>query len=140
EYPWYHTVEDTLDKLQPAFGARCARDLAATLAHLAGVAGHLPDPPGPGGVAVPRARPFAVYPNPYRYGIITSGVHFVGLQTPATVELYDLAGRRLAREEIAAGADEFVWRPTASAVAPGVYLYRVEGEDQEETGKVVLTK
>jgi hypothetical protein len=62
------------------------------------------------------------------------------LATPATVELYDLAGRRLARVEVAAGSDECVWRPTASAVAPGVYLYRVEGQEQEEMGKVVLTK
>jgi photosystem II stability/assembly factor-like uncharacterized protein len=140
EYPWYHTTEDTLDKLQPAFGARCARDLAATLAHLAGVAGALPDPPGPGGGTVPFARPFAVYPNPYCYGSATGGLNFVGVRAPATVELYDLAGRRVARAEVAAGGDEFVWRPAAAAVAPGVYLYRVEGEEQEETGKVVLTK
>ncbi|UCH78092.1 MAG: M20/M25/M40 family metallo-hydrolase [Candidatus Coatesbacteria bacterium] len=140
EYPYYHTTEDTLDKLQPAFGARCARDLAATLAHLALARDDIAEPPEPGGGTVPFARPFAVYPNPYRYGIITGGVNFVGLQTPATVELYDLAGRRLAREEVAAGSDEFVWRPAASAVPPGVYFYRVEGQGQAETGKIAVTK
>jgi photosystem II stability/assembly factor-like uncharacterized protein len=140
EYPWYHTTEDTVDKLHPAFGVRFVRDYAAVLAHLAGVGDNLFESPAPGGGTVPFARPFAVYPNPYRYGIITGGVHFVGLQTPATVELYDLAGRRLAREEVAAGSDEFVWRPTASAVAPGVYLYRVEGQGQTETGKIAVTR
>jgi photosystem II stability/assembly factor-like uncharacterized protein len=143
EYPWYHTPEDTLDKLQPAFGARCARDLAATLAHLAGVAGTFPDPPPPGTGAVPFARPFAVYPNPYCYATCAGGVSFVGVKSPATVEIYDLAGRRVAREEVAAGCDECVWRPATpegGTLAPGVYLYRVEGQEQKEAGKIVIAK
>jgi hypothetical protein len=143
EYPWYHTPEDTLDKLQPAFGARCARDLAATLAHLAGVAGTSPDPPPPGSGAVPFSRAFAVFPNPYCYATSTGGVCFVGLKAPATVEIYDLAGRRIAREEVATGRDEYVWRPATTegeTLAPGVYLYRVEGQEQKEAGKVVVAK
>ena len=142
-YPYIHTTEDTLDKLQPAFGARCARDLAATLAHLAGVAGTFPDPPPPGTVAVPFTRPFAVYPNPYCYATCGGGVSFVGLKAPATVELYDLAGRRIGREEVAAGCDECVWRPArpgGEALAPGVYLYRVEGQEQRKAGKVVIAR
>ncbi len=140
EYPWYHTPEDTLDKLQPAFGARCARDLAATLAHLAGVAGTFPEPPPPGTGAVPFARPFAVYPNPYCYATTTGGVNFIGIKTPATVEVYDLAGRRVASAAVAAATDEFVWRPGGEALSPGVYLYRVDGREQEESGKVVITR
>jgi len=143
EYPWYHTPEDTLDKLQPAFGARCARDLAATLAHLAGVAGTFPEPPPPGVAAVPFYRPFAVYPNPYCYATCTGGINFVGLKAPATVEIYDLAGRRVGREEVAAPCDECVWTPgyrRGEALSPGVYLYRVEGREQKRAGKVVITK
>ena len=143
DYPWYHTPEDTLDKLQPAFGARCARDLAATLAHLAGVAGTFPDPPPPGYAARPRVRPFAVYPNPYCYSTSAGGVCFVGLKTPATVEIYDLAGRRVASAAVAAGRDAWVWRParaSGEALAPGVYLYRLEGREQKKAGKVVVAK
>ncbi len=143
EYPWYHTPEDTLDKLQPAFGARCARDLAATLAHLAGVAGTFTEPPPPGGEAVPYARTFAVYPNPYCYATSAGGVNFVGLKSPATVEIYDLAGRRVGREEVAVGRDECVWRPAGDdggALAPGVYLYGVEGREQKQAGKIVVVK
>ncbi|MGD8717957.1 MAG: M28 family peptidase [Candidatus Zixiibacteriota bacterium] len=143
EYPWYHTTEDTLDKIQPEFGARCARDLAAMAAHLAGVAGTFPDPPGPGGAAVPFARAFAVYPNPYCYASADSAVAFVGLKTPAQVEIYDLAGRRVARWDVAAGTDEYSWRPATAgggALAAGVYLYHVSGEGQEETGKIAILK
>jgi len=140
EYPWYHTTEDTLDKIQPAFGARCARDLAAALAHLAGVAGTFPDPPGPGSSAKPFSRAFAVYPNPYCYASATGGVNFVGVKSPARVEIYDLAGRRVASAPVAASTDEFVWRPAGEALSPGVYVYRVEGVEQEETGKIVIAK
>ncbi len=143
EYPWYHTTEDTLDKLQPAFGARCARDLAATLAHLAGVAGTSPEPSPPGAGAVPFGRPFAVYPNPYSFAASAVGVSFVGVKAPATVEIYDLAGRKVAVEEVPAGRDECVWRlatPEGETLAPGVYLYRVEGQEQKEAGKIVVSK
>ncbi|HUU55830.1 MAG TPA: T9SS type A sorting domain-containing protein, partial [bacterium] len=61
-------------------------------------------------------------------------------KSPATVEIYDLAGRRVAREEVAAGCDECVWRPGGEALSPGVYLYWVEGREQEETGKIVITR
>jgi len=143
EYPWYHTTEDTLDKLHPEFGVRFVRDYAAMLAHLAGVGDDLLETPEPGGGTVPFARPFAVYPNPYGLASMTGGVRFVGVKTPATVELYDLAGRRVGREEVAAGSDECCWEPAAAggeAVSPGVYLYRVEGQEQTETGKVVVVK
>jgi hypothetical protein len=143
EYPWYHTTEDTLDKIQPEFGARCARDLAAMAAHLAGVAGTFPDPPGPGAATEPFARPFAVYPNPYCYASADSAVAFVGLKTPAQVEIYDLAGRRVARWDVAAGADEYSWRPATAgggALAAGIYLYHVSGDGQEETGKIAVLK
>jgi photosystem II stability/assembly factor-like uncharacterized protein len=87
-----------------------------------------------------RGLAFAVYPNPYGYASAGGGVHFVGLRAPATIDVYDLSGRRLVREEVAAGGSVFVWRPTAAAVAPGVYLYAVSGANQEEAGKIVIVK
>jgi len=143
EYPYYHTAEDTLEKLQPALGVRLCRDLAATLAHLAGVGPYFFEPPRPGTAAVPFVRPFAVYPNPYCYATATGGVNFVGIKSPATVEVYDLAGRRVAREQVAGGRDECVWRPAApdgGTLAPGVYIYRVEGQEQKEAGKIVIAR
>jgi hypothetical protein len=114
------------------------------LAHLAGVAGTFPDPPGPGHGTVPFARPFAVYPNPYCYASTTStGVTFVGLKTPAKVEVYDLAGRRVAGWDVAAGTDECTWCPASAEekqLSPGVYVYRVEGAEQEKSGKIVIAR
>ncbi len=143
EYPWYHSTEDTLDKLHPELGVRLVRDYAAMFAHLAGFDDTGVNEPRPGGAAVPFARPFAVYPNPYCYATCAGGVNFVGLKTPAKVEIYDLAGRRVAREEVAAGCDACVWRPAGvggEALSPGVYLYRVEGQGQREAGKVVVAR
>jgi photosystem II stability/assembly factor-like uncharacterized protein len=143
EYPYYHTTEDTLDKLHPDLGVRFVRDYAAMFAHLAGVSDVGVNEPRPGGAAVPFARAFAVYPNPYCYATCAGGVNFVGLKTPARVEVYDLAGRRVAREEVAAGCDACVWRPAGvggEALSPGVYLYRVEGQGQREAGKVVVAR
>ncbi len=143
DYPYAHTTEDTLDKLHPALGVRLCRDLAAMLAHLAGVGDHLFEPEPPGKAATPFARPFAVYPNPYCYGTCAGGVSFVGIQSPATVEVYDLAGRRIGREEVAAGCDECVWRPAApegGTLSPGVYLYYVDGQEQKKAGKIVVAR
>ncbi len=142
-YIWYHSTEDTLDKLRPELGARFARDYAATLAHLAGVGPTFMEPAPPESPATPFTRPFAVYPNPYCYATAAGGVNFVGIRAPAKVEIYDLAGRRVARAGVAAGRDECVWRPATpegEALAPGVYLYRVEGQEQEKAGKIVIAR
>ncbi len=142
-YPYYHTTEDTLDKLHPALGVRFARDYAAMFAHLAAFDDTGVNEPRPGGAAVPFARPFSVYPNPFCYATSTGGVNFVGVRSPATVEIYDLAGRRVGREEVAVPCDECVWRPArvgGEALSPGVYLYRVEGQGQRKAGKIVIAR
>ncbi|MEE9455816.1 MAG: M28 family peptidase, partial [bacterium] len=143
EYPWYHTSEDTLDKLHPALGVRFVRDYAAMLAHLAGVGDYAFEPEPPGKAVTPFARPFAVYPNPYSFAASTGGVSFVGVKSPATIEIYDLAGRCIGREEVAAGRDECVWRPATpegETLAPGVYLYCVDGREQKKAGKIVVAR
>jgi photosystem II stability/assembly factor-like uncharacterized protein len=143
-YPYYHTTQDTIDKIQPAFGTRFSRDFAAMLAHLAGVAGTFPDPPEPGSAVKPTPRAFAVYPNPYRVTSSVAGFHFVGLAAPATVKVYDLAGRRVASWAVGASAgDECTWRPAAdggNSLADGIYLYVVEGDNQREVGKLAVVR
>jgi len=143
DYPWYHSIWDTLDKLQPDLAARFCRDYAAAFAHLAGFDDTGVEEPKVPGAAVPFTRPFAVYPNPYCFATATGGVNFVGIKSPATVEVYDLAGRRVAAAEVPAGRDECVWRPAApegETLAPGVYIYRVEGRGQRKAGKIVIAK
>jgi photosystem II stability/assembly factor-like uncharacterized protein len=144
DYPYYHTTRDTLDKLQPAIGVRLCRDFAATLAHLARSPNvGVEEPFAPRGPGVPTPMAFAVYPNPYRYAAAATGIRFTGVSAPATVELFDLSGRRVARDEVKAGEDELVWRPATAAgepLAPGVYLYRVTGRDQLKRGKLVVAE
>jgi hypothetical protein len=143
-YPYYHTIDDTLDKLHPDLAARFARDYAAMLAHLArapttGVEGPPAEHRG-----VPRSRPVVrVYPNPYYYGAAAGGVRFEGLATPAAISVYDVVGRRVAAWTVAAGRDSCVWTPASDdggALAPGVYLYRLDGQEQRKAGKIVVAK
>ncbi|MGD8717960.1 MAG: M28 family peptidase [Candidatus Zixiibacteriota bacterium] len=142
-YPYYHTAEDTLDKLTVPLVTRTARTAAAVVGHLArsdyiGVE----DPPTTADTAPRVARPFAVYPNPFRYAA-AAGLTFTGVSSPATVAVYDVAGRRIASCEVPAGAEDFRWRPArpgGEPLGPGVYIYRVSGRDQLEVGKVVVDR
>jgi photosystem II stability/assembly factor-like uncharacterized protein len=138
-YRYAHSPDDTLDKLQPELGVRFVRDYAAMFAHLAGVGDSLLEP-APPGAAVPFSRAFAVYPNPYCYATATGGVNFVGIKSPAEVGIYDLAGRRVASAAVSPHTDEFVWRPGGEALSPGVYVYWVQGREQEEAGKIVISE
>ncbi len=144
EYPYYHTAFDTLDKLQPAFGVRFVKDFAATLAHLAR-SSHIgvEEPFVPRGPNAPVPTAFSVYPNPYRYAAHAEGINFAGVSAPATVEVYDLSGRRVARLEVKTGSDKLAWRPMTDAgapLAPGVYLYYVKGREQKKNGKLVIAE
>jgi photosystem II stability/assembly factor-like uncharacterized protein len=139
EYPYYHSTEDTLDKLHPKLGVRFVRDYTAMFAHLAGFDETGVEEPRLG-TAVPFSRAFAVYPNPYCFATSAGGVNFVGVKSPATVQVYDLAGRRVMSAAVSPHTDEFVWRPGGGALSPGVYLYRVSGQRQEESGKIVISR
>ncbi|UCH78777.1 MAG: M28 family peptidase [Candidatus Coatesbacteria bacterium] len=138
-YPYYHTTQDTADKLAFPLAARLGRVAAATVAHLVRSDYIGVDDPTAAAGTKPRRRPLAVYPNPYRPGS-GAALTFDGVSSPATVAVYDLAGRRVAGWEVPAGRDRTTWRPGDAGVspAPGVYFYRVAGRDQREAGKVVL--
>ena len=144
DYPYYHTTLDTLDKLHPELGVRFARDFAATLAHLAGarLTGIEEGPRSARGV-VPRSRPaLRVYPNPWRPAA-ASALRFEGLATPARISIYDLSGRCVASWAVTSGVDSFAWAAATSdggPLASGVYLYRVTGQEQQETGKIVIAR
>jgi Zn-dependent M28 family amino/carboxypeptidase len=144
QYPYYHTIEDTLDKLQPDLAVRFARDYAATLGHLARATSTGVEGPPTERRGVPQSRPVVrVYPNPFYLGATANGVRFEGLATPATISVYDISGRRVAAWTVAAGCDSSLWTPAASGgetLAPGVYLYRVEGQEQRKSGKIVVAK
>lgn len=140
-YPYYHTDADTLDKLSVPLATRSGRVAAAVVGHLArsryiGV----DDPSLAAGAGTPPRARFSVFPNPYRCGA-ASGVTFRGVAAPATITVYDVAGRKVARADVAPGSEEYVWRPSAGrGLAPGVYVYRVEGKDQREAGKLVVAR
>lgn len=137
KYPWYHTTQDTVDKLHMRIEVAVARAATATAAHIARhyLLPTVATPAPPGG-----EKPFAVYPNPLRLG---GSVHFQGVRPGARVEIYDLAGRRLVAREVGAGEDEFVWfgrSDAGSPVAPGVYFYRVFGAGMDECGKLAILR
>jgi hypothetical protein len=144
DYPFYHTIYDTVDKLHPDLGVRFARDYAATLAHLAGARlTGIEEGPGHARGRVPRSSAAVrVYPNPWRPSA-ASALRFEGLATPAQISIYDLSGRRVASWAVTSGADSFAWEPATSEGGPltsGVYIYRVEAQDQSEAGKIVIVR
>jgi len=143
DYPYYHTTQDTVDKLHPDLAVRFVRDYAAMFAHLAGARmTGIEEGPGHARGGVPRSRTAVnVYPNPYRCG--AAALRFEGVSSPATVTVYDIAGRRVASWEVLAGADSCSWEPASAdgrPLAAGVYLYRLVGQEQEETGKIAITR
>jgi photosystem II stability/assembly factor-like uncharacterized protein len=139
-YPYYHTDADTLDKLTVPLAVRVAKAAAAIAGHLARSACIGVEDPRAAAANGGRRRPWAVYPNPYRYGS-AAGVTFRGVAAPATITVFDIAGRKIARCDVAPGCEDYVWKPAprgGDALAPGVYVYRVEGKDQLRVGKLVV--
>jgi photosystem II stability/assembly factor-like uncharacterized protein len=139
-YPYYHTDADTLDKLSVPLATRVGRVAAATVGHLArseyiGVN----DPSAAAGAGPGPRVPLSVFPNPYKCGS-APGVTFRGVAAPATITVYDVAGRKVARCVVPPGCEDYVWTPAGRGgrLAPGVYVYRVEGEEQSEFGRLVV--
>jgi len=135
EYPYYHTSQDTVEKLRMKLEVDCARAGAATVAHLA----RLYVTPFAASPA-PVHKPFAVYPNPYR-GDRGGVIHFQGLAAGAEVGVYDLAGRRVFSHAVT--GETYDWDATGSAGAPlaaGIYLYRVTGAGLDEQGKLAVLR
>jgi len=133
DYPYYHTTEDTVDKLTIKLNTWNARAAAATIAHLAR---YYENGGGPDGELKPIA-----YPNPVRLASGDTTVTFDRLTPPSTVKVYTIAGE-LVFEAIAQG-ETLSWDLTASRggrVASGVYVWRVTSDAGTTVGKLALIK
>lgn len=139
--PYYHSTRDTVDKLSMKFQVDCSRAAAGTVAHLAHLYGAaaVPEPAPPAGG--PEA--FTVYPNPFKAGSGVDHIRFAGLDGRCTIEVYDLAGRRVFSYYHTARTTHYDWLVVSSdgeAVASGVYFYRVTGDDMDEAGKLAVVR
>ena len=80
-------------------------------------------------------------PNPFRSGTLIS--YTISEPGPVSVNIYDFRGiliKTLYNGHLAAGQHEIIWDGTddhGSLTAAGVYFYRIEAEDNSQTGKMV---
>ena len=119
--PYYHTTEDTPDKLSPDFFEGSARIAVAALAALAEVSieSAVPDAPG-GGVALSAS------PNPFN-GRVVLRLAAEGVEGPQALSVYDLRGRRIDEVTLVMsdGRGEVVWdarNESNRSVPAGIYL------------------
>jgi len=132
-YPYYHTAQDTPDKLDFELAVSMTRGAVAAAAAL----------------AVPASTPTAalddvqVYPNPYKVGKHHGRVFFVNLPPHSRVRFYNLAGERVA--EGGNGAEPlWAWEvelKTPPIKSSGVYIYVIETADgQMKSGKLAFIR
>jgi photosystem II stability/assembly factor-like uncharacterized protein len=133
-YPYYHSANDTPDKLDYNVATALTRSVVAAAASL----------------AAPTSMPVVttldaveVYPNPYKYGTHSGRVYFANLPPHSRVKFYNVAGEFLA--EGGNGAEP-IWslelegkiRPLA---ASGVLFFIVETPSGEKTtGKLAVIR
>jgi hypothetical protein len=83
-----------------------------------------------------------VYPNPVKGVAFVQGCRFANLTRGATVTIYTKLGqpvRRVVEQGGSGGADWDLRDATGQRVAPGVYLYKVEGtEGQTVEGRLAI--
>jgi len=127
--PYFHSEADTLGAVDLGALAATTEALVDFVLALAGAPAGSPalvaSPPYPN----PSAGPFTV---DYR----------VSAKTEATVEVVDLAGRRvetISRAPLPAGEGRIVWNPSAQ-VAPGIYFVVFSGPWGKSARKVVLLR
>jgi hypothetical protein len=97
------------------------------------------DPGDDGEPAVPRATVLRAYPNPFNPAVTLSFT--LTRPEPVTLDVYDLAGRRVARLRHgphAAGPHTVAWRPTD--LSSGTYLVRLVTPDRVHTTKLSLIR
>jgi photosystem II stability/assembly factor-like uncharacterized protein len=140
QYPYYHTVNDTLGNLSMPFAADVTRLGIAAVAELA-----VPDSTAsvPGGDAASGAT-LSACPNPS-----SGSVRVVfSLARPSLVEagIYDVRGRLvklLRRSRLRAGDHELTWdgRDSRQAgVSPGVYFARLDVDGRTVLAKVIVLR
>lgn len=118
EYPYYHRVTDTADKIDPDFGVQIARAGVATIAHLAGPMSTVNAPE-----SAPVASVLRVFPNPV---VASLSVDFVS-DDATEVTVYDVAGRavRTLTPSTPARVSWDLRDATGRRVSPGTYWLRM---------------
>jgi hypothetical protein len=123
--PYYHTTEDTPDKLSPEFFEGSARIAVAALATLAGVSSTSSIPGRPVGGADLSANP-----NPFN-GRVVLRLAAEDVEGPQSVSVYDLRGRRVDEVtlNVHGGMGQVTWDArdkTGRSLPAGVYLALAE--------------
>jgi hypothetical protein len=94
-------------------------------------------------VEVPAAFDLALHgfrPNPARGGAVAVAFTLPD-NAPASVEVMDVAGRRVARRDVGAlGAGRHLMRLTDARLAPGVYLIRLVHGGSDTVARGVVTR
>lgn len=131
-YPYYHTPQDTPDKLDFDFGANMVRAGIAAAASLASP------------TRTPASSPLAnvkVYPNPFKASAHVGRVFFANLPPRCEVRFYDLAGRLIGERHNGAAPVLTIEVEAAPRLfkSSGVYIYLIESESGETTtGKLAV--
>lgn len=123
--PYYHSTDDTPDRLSPAFFEGSAQIGVAALATLAGVS----KVSAVQGTPAIGAKLFAS-PNPFN-GRLVLWLYAEGSEGPQTVSVHDLRGRRVGRMtlNLSGGIGQVTWdaRDEAGRSLPaGIYIASIE--------------
>jgi photosystem II stability/assembly factor-like uncharacterized protein len=130
--PYYHTPQDVQEWLNTEQMLGACRVAGATIGELA----------QPGDSPLPSTlADLKVYPNPFRLAAGQQLVTFENVPVGSKVEIYDLAGNRVARLAYADGY-RITWagrNDAGSRLATGVYLYKVSASGGGiKTGKLAI--
>ena len=136
--PYYHQTSDILDNYLEyfPFGTNCIKGAIATVAYLAepveqGVSEDESAETAAGGLTVGLA------PNPASESVTVSLSRTLG--GPAVVEVYDLSGRCVLRQEVEAEGSA-AFSIGAGRLPVGVHLLRVSDGERTATAKLVVTR
>lgn len=130
--PYYHSPQDTPDKLDFYYSLLAARVAAATVGELA----------QPSNSPVPDTlSDMIVFPNPYKPLLGHQFITFEGVPTGSEVKIYDITGDMISKFTGKEGY-RITWQPmtnNGSSLASGVYLFVVTSETGEKkTGKITI--
>lgn len=136
--PYYHQTSDILDNYLEyfPFGTNCIKGAIATVAYLAepveqGVSGDESAETAAGGLSVGLA------PNPASESVTVSLSRSLG--GSAVVEVYDLSGRCVLRQDVEAEGSA-AFSIGAGRLPVGVHLLRVSDGERTATAKLVVTR
>jgi hypothetical protein len=132
-YPYYHTTEDLIEHLFMDYQAEVTQLNLATLLSLAEIKG-LKD-------FYQKENPFT-YPNPFRASMPAQGITFANLDGFNTLKIYTISGKKIIEKDIN-GEISYIWDLTTQdgEITPsGVYLWVLEGEQKDFSGKLAIIR